>query len=62
MFKESMLYYKEGKLVDEEHSSTVQIDVLIPKGKDIYQLYGYNQALSGEFLKKFGVELYEKLK
>ena len=61
MYYESLFYYNNETLFDEEYSSTVRPGVLIPKNKTTYELYGYNQSLNKAFLKHFVLELYKKL-
>jgi hypothetical protein len=55
-------YYDKGKLLDNKYRWTVRPCMAVPMDKSIYELYGYNPNLNGDFLKKFVVLVYEKLK
>lgn len=61
MYFESLFFYNNETLFDEEYSSTVRPCVLVPKNKTVYELYGYNPSLNELFLKHFVLELYKKL-
>ncbi|GEM_PF-1094634 len=58
----SVFYYDNGRLFDEKYRHTIRPCLAIPMDKTIYELYGYNPTLNTEFLKKYLVELLDKIK
>ncbi|MBO9204330.1 MULTISPECIES: hypothetical protein [Niastella] len=62
MFSMSIFYYDNGKLFDENYFSTIRPCMAIPVGISVYELYGYNPNLNAGFLKKFVLQLYDKIK
>lgn len=62
LYAYSAFYYDNGKLFDEDYFRTIRACMAIPMDKSIYELYGYNPNLNADFLKKFVLQLYDKLK
>ena len=58
----SIFYYDNGKIFDEKYRHTIRSCLAIPMDKSIYDLYGYNPDLNSKFLKKYIVELLDKIK
>ena len=56
-------YYENGILIFENYYSqipSIMMCIGIPMDKDHYELYGYNQNLTDEFLKRLIITLIEK--
>ena len=62
MYANSFFCYDKGKLFNENHRWTVRPCMAIPMDKGVYELYGYNPNLNADFLKKFVLLLYDKIK
>ena len=62
LYAYSAFYYDNGKLFDEDYFWTVRPCMAIPMDKSVYDLYGYNPNLNADFLKKFVLQLYDKIK
>ena len=62
MYAYSAFYYDNGKLFDEDYFWTVRPCMAIPMDKSVYELYDYNPNLNADFLKKFVLQLYDKIK
>ena len=53
LYNETTFYFENNKLISTVHCHRVMPCVLIPFGKNIYELYGYNKYLDDSFLISF---------
>ena len=60
-YYESLFFYSNNKLTDDECGSIAPKCFAEPMNKSIYQIYGYNPSLDKIFLEDFVMKLYNRL-
>jgi len=61
LFSESIYFVKNDRIVGEDFRNTVLPCLAVPNDKNIFELYGYNKAISGKFMTRYIFELLEKI-
>jgi hypothetical protein len=61
LYLHSIFYIENDKITSEEQRNTVLPCMAIPLDKNIYELYGYNKSINGEFLRKYIFDLVKKI-